>query len=343
MKDAPYFPFFQRDFVHSCRSSGMTPEEMGALLMVMCQQWETMGSLPDDPERFAAYSGWSKRTSRRLLDRLSELGKIERAGGSISSSRMTEEIARFKERSAAAKEREERKRSAVGSTKFALNSVEVSSKFGDNSKETQAKLFEKPKEINDREGNGAPLPESRIQNHKIETPIPPEGARSDAAVVETAFEKFWTAFPDGRKRGKGEVKSIFVKIVNGRHRKGLRATAAELVAAAERYAAARPDPEYTPMPATWLNQGRWLDNTAEAAPAVGPNGAKWDWWKGREEALRARSIDAWEGLIERNPPNGKWPWWALGPPPGGPDCLLPQTLIDAHGYAAIYQGQIEHD
>lgn len=83
------------------------------------------------------------------------------------------------------------------------------------------------------------------------------------------FEQFWSVFPVGRKRGKGKCRELFVVIATGKHRK-LRATADEMINAARVYAAKQPDPQYVPMPETWLNQGRWEDNPADSieAPAA---------------------------------------------------------------------------
>ena len=87
------------------------------------------------------------------------------------------------------------------------------------------------------------------------TPPTPKGG-SD---VVSAFEEFWQAFPEGRKRGKGGALKAFKCAVAGVAREH-KATPGELVAAAKRYAASRPDPRYVPMPTTWLNQARWLDD-----------------------------------------------------------------------------------
>lgn len=76
---------------------------------------------------------------------------------------------------------------------------------------------------------------------------------------EEAFERFWRAFPPGRKTDKPKAAVIFGQIVAGR-RKGIPKTdAAVIIAGAERYAATSPDPQYVPMPTTWLNGARWDD------------------------------------------------------------------------------------
>jgi hypothetical protein len=87
---------------------------------------------------------------------------------------------------------------------------------------------------------------------------------ASADVRGDRFDEFWTAFPPGRKKGKGETNQLFRKIIAGKHTH--KATAQQLIDAAKAYAATRPDQEYTPMPSTWLNQGRWMDDLDEAAP-----------------------------------------------------------------------------
>lgn len=71
------------------------------------------------------------------------------------------------------------------------------------------------------------------------------------------FDRFWQAYP--RRVGKDAAKAAFAKVLE----KG-RATADELIAGAERYAAERStqDPTYTKHPTTWLNGGHWADEPA---------------------------------------------------------------------------------
>jgi Helix-turn-helix domain len=81
-----------------------------------------------------------------------------------------------------------------------------------------------------------------------------EGGTKSESIDAAAFDRFWAAFP--RKVGKGAVRPVFQRIVS----KG-QATADELTAGAERYAAATAgkDPEYIAHPKSWLNAERWAD------------------------------------------------------------------------------------
>lgn len=97
--------------------------------------------------------------------------------------------------------------------------------------------------------------------------------------IDAEFEKFWKAYP--KRVGKPLAKAKFREIVS----KGLRtrtldkdsgsyveielaATVEEIVSGAKAYARTQIDPntyklkdggQYTCHPATWLNQGRWMD------------------------------------------------------------------------------------
>lgn len=97
--------------------------------------------------------------------------------------------------------------------------------------------------------------------------------------LNEAFEAFWKAYP--RRVGKPLAKAKFAQIVNGGLKTRtldkdsgqyveieLTATPDELIAGAKRYYDTQLDRntfslkdggKFTCHPATWLNQGRWLD------------------------------------------------------------------------------------
>ncbi|MDK6241380.1 helix-turn-helix domain-containing protein [Winkia sp. UMB10116] len=111
-------------------------------------------------------------------------------------------------------------------------------------------------------------------------PIPPKGGsgRAPKNAYTEDFANFWQAYP--RKTGKKAAAKAYAKAI----KEG--ATPEELLQGAARLAA---DPnrvdQYTPHPATWLNQGRWEDETP--LPARAPASAAerrtqaqqqiWDW------------------------------------------------------------------
>lgn len=85
-----------------------------------------------------------------------------------------------------------------------------------------------------------------------------EGTKERAADAAREFEAFWNCYP--RKQGKGAAERAFKQAVS-------QTSLPDLLAALERQKPNWTDPKFTPMPATWLNGKRWLDEipgTAEA-------------------------------------------------------------------------------
>lgn len=84
---------------------------------------------------------------------------------------------------------------------------------------------------------------------------------SKAEALEVAFEEWYSRFP--KKAGKGAARRAYAAA-----RK--KASQAELIAGAERYAAERrdQDPKYTKHPTTWLNGEHWADEPAPRRTAA---------------------------------------------------------------------------
>jgi hypothetical protein len=169
----------------------------------------------------------------------------------------------------------------------------------------------------------------------------------ETEIIDAKFDDFWRAFPEGRKQAKGEARDTFRRIVLGKHRNGLRAKAETLITAAARYAASKPDPEFTPMPTTWLNGGRWEDMPAGPVVAAPGDpepvaGKAWGWWRAKEDRLRALGLERWRNAIIQTQPNGTWPWWSLGAPPGHAECVVPPELVREFGFEEIYRGKVSH-
>ena len=85
-----------------------------------------------------------------------------------------------------------------------------------------------------------------------------KGNREESPPTTSDFDEWWRAYP--RKVGKDAAQPVFIRITKAR-----KATVAELIEGARRYAAERAeqDPQFTKHPKTWLNGGHWAD---EAAP-----------------------------------------------------------------------------
>jgi len=121
-----------------------------------------------------------------------------------------------------------------------------------------------------------------------EEPIPTSASKpqmkAEAAAFEAAFEEeFWPAYP--RKDDKGRARKAFLSVI-----KSKKATVAELVNGAMRYAAEREgeDPKFTKQPATWLNAEAWLNAAPPAVPAAS---------RMQSGQLRSRSQSAMAGIL----------------------------------------------
>lgn len=107
--------------------------------------------------------------------------------------------------------------------------------------------------------------------------------------------------------------------MTGTHREGLQAKAADIIAAARRYAeSGELKPGYIPHLSTWLNDGRWEDDytIGSRKPA---------WWENPEMVARC-GADRWKAGIAKDA-NGHWPIDKLGPVPGTPDCKVPENIV----------------
>ena len=96
--------------------------------------------------------------------------------------------------------------------------------------------------------------ESPLESNPIQSESESE-TESNAPARETAFDRFWSAYP--KKVGKEAARRSFSKV------KAPVDTLIAAVDAQKRSAQWQKDNgQYIPNPATWLNQGRWEDEVA---------------------------------------------------------------------------------
>ena len=137
--------------------------------------------------------------------------------------------------------------------------------------------------------------------------------------VNMAFDEFWKHYPAGkRKTDRPKARVLFRQIVTV-GKDGVHATTDAVIAGIKRYADTKPDPEYVPMPTTWLNGARWEAHGTIAKTETG-------WWKDRQR-VAAITDERWRDGIAKYA-NGMWPPDKLGPSPGRHDCVVPRQLID---------------
>jgi len=85
-----------------------------------------------------------------------------------------------------------------------------------------------------------------------------------------------------------------------------------------------------------------IDRAGEAPELVGPNGERWGFWRPDLDKLKTLSAGYWRKRLDDVKPNGQWPWWTLGPPPGHAECYVHPDVIAERGLVEIYQGRISH-
>lgn len=112
---------------------------------------------------------------------------------------------------------------------------------------------------------------TRIEENRRESPLTPQGGDGEQASFlvldppqqppekpDDPFDRFWKVYP--RRDAKQAARKKFDKLVKS----GV--DPERIIAGAITYASGRngQDPQFTAMPTTWLNQGRWEDETAKA-------------------------------------------------------------------------------
>lgn len=113
---------------------------------------------------------------------------------------------------------------------------------------------------------------------EIETIAPRPTVVAEKRKTEEDFDRFWRVFPAGRKTDKPKAAAIFGQIVAGKHKLISKTDAEAIISGAERYAATNPDPQYVPIPKTWLNGARWEDvPAAPQSPHHGGHRLRQNW------------------------------------------------------------------
>lgn len=334
---APYFPFYVQDFIHSCRRSGMTAEEIGAFVVFLCKQWEEGGPVPDDLRALTAYCGWDVRSVRRLVGRLISIGKIKQlADGCLSSARMQEEIEKYVARAKAARERENRKRAADPAELLSEVGGDVSEKFGNIDGGLRGEVSETVNNINlgptTEGGTDQALPYPYPEpDKKKDMPTLPVGTIIDVPDLNARasrsypadFETFWSAYP---------VKDGKWPAFDRSWRKLSAADRARATTAAALYAerVRREKIERPKWAQGWLSDRRFDDELARSERA----GATRPWWDDPDEVAKL-SDDDWNRLIDMHA-NGRWSTADLGYAPGHDRCVVPLSVVAKRRLTEIY-------
>jgi hypothetical protein len=108
-------------------------------------------------------------------------------------------------------------------------------------------------------GCDTPAPSPPMINNSSTPPSPTQNKSIKTRLEEPLFDEFWGVYP--LKVGKGAARKAYRHALT-------RASSAEILAGAKRYAASKPEPKFTAHPTTWLNADRWLDEAAKPSSNV---------------------------------------------------------------------------
>lgn len=152
------------------------------------------------------------------------------------------------------------------------------------------------------------------------TPIIPQGG-SDSSDDETsskypkAFEAFWEAYP--LKRGKGAALKAWKKLPKAEKDSCIPAITAQV---RSRHFKGSNGEDFIPLPATWLNQGRFEDEIKTGNAHAGARIAEESLWQSDLSIAPPGWLEAWERLISSKYPHildrfraGEFQKWATLP------------------------------
>lgn len=223
MSDELWFRFFPSKFMAGTR--GLSANEVKVYISLLCRIYESNGPVANDPEVLATYCEVRPSSFGKALDRLVRLGKLYLTDDDhLGNTTSDEEISRRASRS------------------------EIAKRAAEKSAEKRQGKQRRPRA--DAKQTLSYIEEEKEEERDTNVSLP-RAKRADLVPVSD-FEAFWSLYP--RKVGKGAAEKAYAKAVK-------LTTPDVLSEAAQALAAERngKDPQYTPHPATWLNQRRWED------------------------------------------------------------------------------------
>lgn len=230
----PAFQFYPADWRNDAGLKLCSLSARGLWIEMICimHAAEPYGHLcaagrPLDARDLAKLVGEPERDVKKWLDELVRNNVCSSEEGVIISRRMV-------------RDESLRERRAAGG--------EAGSEFGHLGAEHGKKGGRPRKQTGDKKPPLNPPPSSSSSSSSSNTPSIPQGG---------GFDEFWSAYP--KKVGKDDARKAFLK----RKPDGelLALMLAAIAAQRESQAWTRDGGQYIPNPSTWLNQGRWQDET----------------------------------------------------------------------------------
>jgi uncharacterized protein YdaU (DUF1376 family) len=243
-----WFPLYVGDYLSD--TGHLSTSEHGAYLLLLMHQWRH-GCVPSDEKQLSKITRQPLHDWRRMSETILAFFAMEEGGAAYVQGRLERERAKADEYAA---RRTEKARKAATSRWKADAPSNAPSMPVASSEHVPSNAWRCPTQ---------PQPQE-------DTSLRSVSLSRASRTTHPDFADFWAAYP--RKAGKGAAEKAFAAAIA----KG--ATVAEIAAGLNRQAWPA-DPQFIPHPATWLNQRRWQDDPAAAAPPrqQSERAGKMDW------------------------------------------------------------------
>ena len=294
-----WMPLYIGDYLADTTHLSMA--EHGAYLLLIMTYWRN-GPLPDNDKALANMA----KCDRKLW--MSEIGPVmreffEARDGKLHHKRIDAELKDAAELSA--------KKQAAANARWGAKRAQVESESdagGSPPADAHEDAGASPHALAAASASDDPKPIQGICPYAGALPSPSpsqvEVNRSLRSLpqIDQAFDEFWAAYP--RKKGKEDARKRFAAVLK-------RFSQAEIMLGLSRQVW-NADPNFIPHPATWLNQGRWMDEPDQPASKSSPAMSAFERRKAASDAVLRDMC----GEIE-----------AAEPPPWEPDLLA----LEHHG------------
>lgn len=355
MSGRTYFKFFPSDW-RSGTMTALTLEEEGLYIRGVVYMHDTQLPIPGDDSEAARLFCVQILKYKKVMASLIAKGKFIRAQGAIVNERVMKEIDDYRSqrlaRQEAARLREARKRTLNGTipqgttpghTPHLTAGVILGVTTPVDPTSTIVLDNDKLNEINATKADDC-LPESTDLplNQKLETRIVKEKKESGCApddahlldldvserekkrqrktAYSQAFEEFWKAYPTKRSEPKPKANGQWKDLLDEDRAQALAAIPAYKRAVTEEHG----DIKWCKHAWRYLRD-RLFDNLAAATEP---------WW--RHPKIHMAGDEYFEAHLKTAKPNGAWPSDILGPAPGEPGCVFPQSIIDKYQLVEKY-------
>lgn len=242
-------------------------------MIVYARRYETDGVVPGRVARGIAYETYTERTTDRSTDRdtertrnesLSPLDELLNNDSDSPSLTMLDDgsymIHGYADMQETKAEIQQRSRSARKS---------INARWGKDTERTTDRSSERSTERSTKRSSERNTDRNTETETETDKQIKTRATRTKQVAIPDGFEVFWDHY--GRKDGRARAIPAFAKALES-------ATAEELIQAAKNHAEHHrrvgTESRFIPMPATWLNQERWLEDSAKP-PTVIPQLEEW--------------------------------------------------------------------